>query len=296
MNAPELHAYLTSLGVAISAENDQLRVRASRGQLTDEIKNLIAARKNELLELVARQSPREGAVLVRVPRSGLLPLSSFQQRLWIIQRLEPESTAYNMAMHWEGPKAIDAGRLERAVRDVVRRHEILRTAFRDVDGEPRPHILPPNDVRIETYDLRDRDENQQQQAIKAAIDRATKTPFDLTSEAPVRFELHKLSKDRVGLLIAAHHIALDAWSFALLAKEIATAYTDVSFGDEKSPPLQYIDYAAWQQCTQDPAVIADELRWWERNLAGAPQLCLFPPDRMPAEFISGGRFLGFCLG
>ena len=141
MNAAELHSHLTSLGVKIDAENGHLRVRASRGQLTEEIKILIATRKSELLELVARQSSRDTADLVRVPRSGLLPLSSFQQRLWIIQRLEPESTAYNMAMHWVGPSAIDAGRLERAVRDVVRRQEILRTAFRDVDGEPRPFIL-----------------------------------------------------------------------------------------------------------------------------------------------------------
>ena len=295
MNAVELHAYLNSLGVKIDAENGHLRVRASRGQLTEEIKTLIATRKSELLELVTRQSSRDTADLVRVPRSGLLPLSSFQQRLWIIQRLEPENTAYNMAMLWVSPIANDAGQLETAVRDVVRRQEILRTAFRDIDGEPRPYILSPNDVQIETYDLRDQGENQQQQAIKAAIDRSTKTSFDLTNEAPVRFELYRLPNGRVGLLVAAHHIALDAWSFALLTKEITTAYANVSLGDQEPPPLQYIDYAAWQKHTHDPAVIADELQWWEHHLAGAPQFCLFPPDRMATGSSAMGAVRDFVL-
>ena len=109
----------------------------------------------------------------------------------------------------------------------------------------------------------------------------------------MRFELHRLSTDRVGLLVATHHIALDAWSFALLAKEIATTYANALSGHQGPPPLQYIDYAAWQQRTEDPAVIADELQWWERHLAGAPQFCLFPPDRMPTNSSAMGAVRDF---
>ena len=100
MNAAELHALLVSLGVDIAAEQGRLRVRAARGRLTEELQGAIARQKEQLLELLDSRSVTGASEVVKVPRSGGLPLSFFQERLWVLQRLEPGSTAYNMVMVW----------------------------------------------------------------------------------------------------------------------------------------------------------------------------------------------------
>jgi amino acid adenylation domain-containing protein len=289
LNASDLQTYLASLNVEISADDGRLRVNAPRGTLTAELRQTIEAHKAELLETLARRTGGRGAALTRISRDGPLQLSFFQERLWVLHRLDPASVAYNMAAVWLSPGSVETAHLEHAIRDVAERHEILRATFHAEEDRPQIRLLPAGSTTVEISDLRTQTEAQQRETINAAVDAATAKPFDLSAEAPVRFTLYQLASGKAALLVAAHHIALDAWSMTLLRRDIMASY-ECPARDE--PPgrqvsFQYADYAAWQRRNLDARAIASDLDWWERNLAGIPPLCAFPADRLPATGASG---------
>ena len=283
--------HLVSLGVDIVADDGRLRVSAARGRLTEEVQKAIAAHRAELLELLDSRFAGHTSDLVKVPRNGVLPLSFFQERLWILHRLDPHSTDYNMVMTWPAGTSADAIGLANAIRDVVRHHEILRSTFREDEGVPLVRILPAEAVAIEIKYLNDLDEKQSLKVIEAAIHAATHTPFNLAAEAPVHFTVYQNASGQTLILVAAHHIALDAWSFALLRREITAAGTrhsaDAALAHMHAPAFQYVDFASWQRRIRNGKQIAAELDWWERRLAGIPRLCVFPPDKPRANSNSG---------
>ena len=284
MTAGELIAHLESLAIGISAGEGRLRVKAARGQLTDDLRVAIGAHKAELLKLLAGRSPGRPADVPAVSRDTALPLSLFQERMLVLNRLEPDGTAYNMVAVWTSKGPMDVPRLASAIAAVVRRHEMLRATFRNTGDGPVVHLLPPESVPIEVHDLRDRSEEVQRQVLRAAIDAGTAAPFDLAAQPPVRFTVYWLSADRTATLVALHHIAADAWSVDILGRELAAAYDGAP---APAPLLQYADYAAWQRSTQDPSEIASELDWWAQHLAGIPQLSTFPADRPPSSRATG---------
>ena len=207
-------------------------------------------------------------------------------RLWVLHRLEPESTAYNMVTAWLHAEEADAAAIEGLIRAVLLENEVLRATFRDDGTAPGMYPLPPEAVRIAVLDLRGRSEPDQDAAIQADRMAETRTPFELATEAPTRWTLYRVADRRWVILIAAHHIAVDEWSLTLLRRRIES---------RQAPSLsafQYADYAAWQRRTQDPAAIRHELAWWESQLAGIPQLCTFPADRMGNGREDGGRETG----
>ena len=276
MSAREFMAHLRTLGVGIAASQGRLRVTAQRGQLTDELKRMIAERKWELLDALADEADGAAKALLLIPRDGSLPLSSFQMRLWVLHRFEPEGTAYNLAIAWPHEEEVDAAAVEGLIRTVLRENEVLRAAFRDSGAEPWMDPLPAEAVRIAVRDLRGRSQGDQDAAIRHDIMAETRTPFELASGAPTRWTLYQITDTRWVILVVAHHIAVDEWSLTLLRRRIEGGRA------VPSSTLQYADYAAWQRRTQDPAAIRLELAWWERQLAGIPQLCTFPANRISA--------------
>jgi amino acid adenylation domain-containing protein len=282
---------LRSLGVNLAAVGERLRISAARGKLTDDMKEEIAVRKEELLDLLRSGLSPDGSDLVSILRDGVLPLSLFQQRLWVIHRLDPANVDYNMATVWQIDKPIDAAQVVHAIRDLSCRHEILRSAFRDEHGTPRVHLLPVDKVAIVQRDLREVCEQEQWRIIQDDLATEAHTTFDLQVEPPLRWIVYQLAADRVATLASAHHIALDDWSLALLRRELATTCSGIAPGGPA--PLQYVDYAHWQRRTQDPKAIAAELQWWERNLAGIPPVCSFPGDSITSNS-GGGNAHSFC--
>ena len=291
MTAGLLLTRLRSLGVNLAAVGERLRISAARGKLTDDMKEEIAVRKEELLDLLRSGLSPDGSDLVSIPRDGVLPLSLFQQRLWVIHRLDPANVDYNMATVWQIDKPIDAAQVVHAIRDLSCRHEILRSAFRDERGTPRVHLLPADKVAIVQRDLREVCEEEQWRIIQDDLATEAHTTFDLQVEPPLRWIVYQLAADRVATLASAHHIALDDWSLALLRRELATTCSGIA--PDGPAPLQYVDYANWQRRTQDPKVIAAELQWWERNLAGIPPVCSFPGDSITSNS-GGGNAHSFC--
>lgn len=265
-------AHLRSLGVDIAAAGGRLRVTAERGGLTEQLKQAIAEQKSALLDLLADEAGGPLKGLLPIPRDCALPLSSFQMRLWVLHRLEPDSTAYNMVTAWPHEEATDAVAIEGLIRAVLQENDVLRATFRDDGPEPGIYLLPPEAVRVAVRDLRGLSEPDQDAAIRADRVAETQTPFELAVEAPTRWTLYRVTDTRWIILIAAHHIAMDEWSLTLLRRRIESACP------QSCSALQYADYAAWQRHTQDPTVVRHELEWWERQLAGIPQLCTFPTD------------------
>jgi amino acid adenylation domain-containing protein len=278
LTAADLLSLLESRGVALVADGDLLRVTAARGQLTEELKAAITVHKPALRALLAERAERMTPAVPRISRDGPLPLSSFQERLWVLNRLEPDSTDYNLVATWPSQGPADTTRVLEAIQSLPRRHEILRARYGDDGGVPFVRLLPPESVPVEVRDLRDRPEAEQQAEIRAAAESAALTPFDLAIDPVVRFVVFLVAGGRVVTLAAAHHIAVDGWSLGLLGQEVASAY----LGSDPPPPppkLQYADFAAWQRSPDMVRAAAAETGWWKRQLAGIPPLCSLPPDR-----------------
>ncbi|HEU4407581.1 MAG TPA: condensation domain-containing protein [Polyangiaceae bacterium] len=232
------------------------------------------------LEGLAREAARalEGGAGPRLspgPRSGPLPLSFAQQRLWFLSRLSPASSAYHLpvALALAGP--LDAGALARAVDELVRRHEALRTTFHaEGGGTQRVHGHRPGALAIEEAAVDGGPEAEARAALRLADDEAAR-PFDLEAGPPFRARLVRLAAERHVLLLTAHHIVADGWSMGVLSREISALYR--AFRDGGPPPLgplpaQYGDFAAAQRRWLDGARCEAHVAARRRSLAGAPPL------------------------
>lgn len=289
MNARELLAQLEGLGVELTADEGRLRVSAAKGRLDDELKHAIGEHKPELLALLAqRRGPGAGPV-AGVAHDGPLPLSPFQERLWILQQLEPDSTTYLMATTWLAPAGATREALVAAIERVHARQLGLRTVFVEEQGKPwgRRVDVPP--VRV--HDLRHLTPTEQKWQIDADVERVVHTPIDLAHEPPARFEVYATAGDTWVVMVAAHHIVVDAWSLHVLRREVA-AELAAPRGESDTPALQYADYAAWQRSAVDTAAGLD---WWERTLQGAPQLSAFPADLPLSDAPARGASVDFEL-
>src|SRR5262249_31715173 len=188
------------------------------------------------------------APIVPVGREPDLPLSFAQQRLWFIDQLEPGRATYNVpgAVRLEGELDVEA--LRRSIEEIVRRHEVLRTRFVSVNGEPRQVIGETERWTLPVIDLGDLWE---QEPVAGRLAQAeARRPFDLSHGPLLRTIVLRLGKQEHVLLATMHHIVSDAWSKAILIGELAALYE--AYRKRQPSPLaeldiQYADYAVWQR-------------------------------------------------
>ncbi|MBK1784236.1 non-ribosomal peptide synthetase [Prauserella cavernicola] len=242
-------------------------------------------------ELVSRVGRQARPVLVAGERPAELPASAAQQRLWVIQNLEQTSAAYNfpLVVRLRGSLDLDAWRA--ALRDVLARHEALRTVFADRDGVPRQRVVEDAEPVVE---LAQATEAELGQFVRAAVSR----PFDLAEELPLRCSIARLADDDHVVVLLLHHITTDEWSDRPFLRDLSTAYAarlHATAPDWDPLPVQYADYALWQQRLLD--VVGDEqLAFWESTLDGAPEELELPLDRArPARPTYAGADLEFEL-
>ncbi|MGW4113919.1 amino acid adenylation domain-containing protein [Actinosynnema sp. NPDC004786] len=212
--------------------------------------------------------------LVRVDRPAELPLSSAQQRLWLIQQMEGASAAYNFPLVFTLHGPLDVPAFTAAVGDVVDRHEALRTVFGEHEGVPFQRVL--HDVTPVVV-VRDATPDDVPGIVRDEVGR----PFDLRAELPLRVTVAALSPDEHLIVVLLHHITTDEWSDRPFLRDLATAYRARRAGAAPAwtpLPVQYADYTVWQRDVLD-VVGEEQLAFWETALAGVPEELELPVDR-----------------
>ena len=227
-------------------------------------------------ETVARPS------LVPMPRPARIPLSFAQRRLWLMNQLEEANPAYNMPLALRLSGALDRAALHEALGDLVQRHESLRTIYPNEDGVPYQHILEGEQARPAVIEAASSEEE-----IAAQLHAAARCGFKLDSTVPLRTHLFRLADDEHVLLLLTHHIVGDGASLLPLARDLSVAYA--ARCESKAPawaplPVQYADYALWQQellgSEDDAGSMAGRQReFWREALRDLPERLSLPVDR-----------------
>ncbi|HEX3554514.1 MAG TPA: non-ribosomal peptide synthase/polyketide synthase, partial [Thermoanaerobaculia bacterium] len=229
-----------------------------------------------------------------VQRDGTLPLSFAQERLWLLDQLEPASPAYTIPMRLRLTGDLDVAVLAAAVGEIVRRHEALRTVFPAQAGRPVQSIRPASAFGWSVVDLSGHPGAEHRQVAEAV-----RRGFDLASGPLLRLTLYRLGTREHVLLVTLHHIVGDGWSTGVFVRELSALYAAFSQG-RPSPlaelPVQYADFAVWQRSWLTGELLQSQLGYWRERLAGAPAMLELPLDRpRPALQTSAGGLRGLTL-
>ncbi|WP_313249326.1 non-ribosomal peptide synthetase/type I polyketide synthase [Stenotrophomonas indicatrix] len=237
--------------------------------------------------LLSADAPQLPAILA-YGHHGPAPLSTSQKRLWIISQLEGERTAYNngfcMFLH-----GADATVLERAFRTVIQRHASLRTRYREMDGVPMQEVHEDFEFQLQVADISTLDADARFVAGERMWQDALSNPINLASDLMLRAALVRYDDATHLLMVTQHHICSDNWSNNLLMQEVGVLYDAYLAGNENPlPPLpvQYIDYAIWQEAWLRTGVLERELPYWRKTLAGIPHVHNLPLDRPRPKYQS----------
>ncbi|KAB8334020.1 non-ribosomal peptide synthetase, partial [Scytonema tolypothrichoides VB-61278] len=288
MSLVEFLQELSAKNVELWVDGGKLRYRGPQDVLTPELLNDIKQFKEKIILLLEKRTETGQTIaLGLMERNGDIPLSFAQQRMWFLQQLEPESAYYNLpaAMRFEGQLNVAA--LEYSINYIINRHETLRTNFIQLDGQPFQIIHPERSLTLNVVDLRflhmsELAESKLDIYCQQLAIQETQRPFDLATDPLVRASLFKLTETEHVLLLVIHHIVSDGWSMGILVREITAVYQAVY--SQKSIrlqklPIQYADFAIWQQQWLQQEVLTKQLAYWKEQLAGATALLELPTDR-----------------
>jgi amino acid adenylation domain-containing protein len=237
----------------------------------------------------------EAPAITRVSRNGDLMLSFAQQRLWLVDQLEPGSSAYNMGSAVRLRGTVDLTALEQSFREVIRRHEALRTRFGVVNGEPVQVIDEAPEFSLPVLDLSTVAESERTAAARRAATEETQRPFDLSTGPLLRASVLRLSEQEHVLVCTMHHVISDGWSMGVLIRELTTLYEAYAKGEPSPLPelgIQYADYAQWQRKWLQGEVLEKQLNYWKQQLGGAPAALELPADypRPAVQTLSGATY------
>ncbi|HEV7517638.1 MAG TPA: condensation domain-containing protein, partial [Thermoanaerobaculia bacterium] len=238
--------------------------------------------------------------ILPLPRDGRgvrrSPLSFAQERLWLIDQIEPGSPAYNVPSALRLVGRLDPGLLARTLGEIVRRHETLRTTYVAGEGGPVQVVASLEPLALPRVDLAPLPAAAREAEVRRLAAAEAARPFDLGRGPLLRLRLLRLGEEEHILLATLHHIATDGWSHGVFVRELSALYAAFSRG-LPSPlpelPVQYADFAAWQRQVFRGDVLARALGYWRRQLAGSPPLLALPTDRPrpPVQGLAGGSAL-----
>ncbi|MBO4122680.1 amino acid adenylation domain-containing protein [Cupriavidus gilardii] len=228
----------------------------------------------------------------RADRSGPMPLSWAQQRLWFLWQWNRNGAAYNIPRAVRLRGDLDPSALQRTFDALVERHESLRTTFHQDGEQAVQRIHPPSTLPIAVSDLRNIEPSQRDGEIQSQVDAEAQAPFDLELGPLLRVRLLWLADDDHILLVTMHHIVSDGWSMNVVIDEFARLYAGFVTGQPVPlPPLQiqYADYAAWQKQWLDAGELERQLRYWKSHLADDGTVVLELPTDRPRPAVPSHR-------
>ncbi|MEL7407881.1 MAG: condensation domain-containing protein, partial [Cyanobacteria bacterium J06558_2] len=255
--------------------------------LSQQLKNLSPEQRALLEAKLKEQGIQWSEADTIAPRKSneLIPLSFAQQRLWFVQQLEPENSSYNVPCALRLDGELDHGALEKALNEIVRRHEILRTIFvTNADKQPVQKVREFQEFVLDVI--------PEKESTEKLINETVKQPFNL-GESLLRIKLLRLAEDSHILVIATHHIVSDRWSIGVFLREIAVLYR-AYLQQQSSPlgklPIQYGDWAIWQRDRLKEAELERQVSYWKKKLNNISVLEL-PCDRtrLPVPSYQGAK-------
>ena len=209
------------------------------------------------------------------------PLSFAQQRLWFLQQLDPNSAAYHLLVFYRLKGRLNIAAWAQSLNEIIRRHEVLRTVFRETNGTPVQIVLPSLHIGLPVIYLSALPRAEADLETERIFETEAARPFNLHDGPLLRAMLLKLSEDEHGFFLVIHHIVTDGWSMDIFMTELGTLYDAFSVG-EPSPlaelPVQYADFAAWQHDESNRESLEAQLAYWKRQLSGAPTVLELPTD------------------
>ena len=282
------------LAITLYIKNGKLAYLSEKGKLPEALKQKIGGKKEQIIaylqqslasDVAEKSNTEDTSLFKRVERHLSHPLSYAQQRLWLIERMQGGSAKYNMPAALQVEGSFDRIAAEKAMNNIIQRHESLRTTFSEHSSGPQQKVQQVFKFNLDYVDLREFDLATQKQKADELTRLDCNRIFDLSKDLMVRVCYLQLtekdSREQGILLFNIHHIASDGWSMGVLVREFVHYYQAAMSGQEANlPPLsiQYVDYACWQREPEQQRELDKQLNYWNKQLAGVPQVHGLPLD------------------
>ncbi|MGI0491587.1 condensation domain-containing protein [Alkalinema pantanalense CENA528] len=287
----ELLSELRQREVQLWLEGDRLRYRAAKDALSGDLLAAMKARKAELIEFLQQAIASANAqlpVIVPIDRSGQLPLSFAQQRFWMLQQFEPQSSSNNMPVVVQFTGNLNLAVLEQSLQAVVNRHEVLRATFPVVDGQPTQVIHGEVKINLPIVDLQHLPEEQRKAEAHRLATQEAHHPIDLNNGPMLRLLLLRLRSDEHFLLWNLHCLVCDGASSDVFYQDFTAIYCALIAG-QPSPlaplPIQYVDFAHWQRNWLQGEVLDRQLSYWKQQLSGSLPIANLPYNQLRPSII-----------
>ncbi|AKQ65468.1 Malonyl CoA-acyl carrier protein transacylase [Myxococcus hansupus] len=290
MSVRELLGTLASKGVRLRVDGDTLVVEASKSVFTPELRSTLAANKADILAFLRKHTGRDDtAPEPSVARPEVIPLSSGQERLWFLDRLSPGTSQYNVHLGLRGRGTLDSVALRKSLDQLVRRHEVLRTSFPEVDGQPRQVIASPDvGAALNITALPGLSDAAREDVLQRHSEALAQQPFNLATGPLFRVALVALDTDDFALFVTKHHIITDGWSLGVFIRELSALYASFVRGQVAALPrasMQFAEVALREQAWLAGAEGDSERAHWKSVLQGLPPLQL-PVDHAVSSAMS----------
>ncbi|NES18401.1 MAG: AMP-binding protein [Symploca sp. SIO3E6] len=286
MELKEVLYKISRQGIKVWTDNGELKIKAPKSELTAELRELLSQNKAQLLHFLKKKSNKftvTSIPLVPVFRNKNIPVSYQQERFWTISQLIPNSAVLNLSTAVQIKGIIKVPVLQQSWTELVRRHESLRTTFTYIDGELIQSLLPSLDIQIAVDEYRGLSAAQKATVIEKVMEQESQKSFDLSQAPLFRTKLLQFSDTEAALILAVHHIIIDALSLNLLFQELLSLY-DAALENKQSSLLelaiQYADYAVWQRQLLQGEILQNGLEYWREQLAGVSTLYPVPADKL----------------
>jgi amino acid adenylation domain-containing protein len=236
----------------------------------------------ELLTYLIEDTDFRTETIGRRVNQAEYPFSFAQQRLWFIEQLQPNTATYNVPVALRLVGSLDVSALGDSINEIVQRHQVLRTTFVSVQGQPMPVVAPSLHIPLLLVDLETLSPRAQEQEVASRATAEAQMPFDLATGPLIRAQLLRLNAETHVLLLNMHHIVTDGWSMLVFTRELAALYEALTTSQSGPLPeltLQYADFAHWQQEQLRAGEFEAQIAYWQRKLGDDLPVLRLPIDR-----------------